>query len=170
MVEGHGEREAGYELLETAVKVEFEILASKSTPSHAGENIVVTTAEIQLAGEDEPGTDVEWGAFGFMFALAVQSFHDARPRGVSDIDFVENDEFTVADLFRCLRYERGELRFTSDYVRGRCMKTDVTIRPDGKVEIETRNRGESLFRWLDRFKGKKPLTVVGGEGETDPSG
>ena len=168
MLEGHGDRVAGYELLETAVKVEFEILAKKSVPSLAGESIVVTTAEIQLGGEDEPGTDVEWGAFGIMFALAVQSFHDARPRGVSEIDFAESDEFTVADLFRCLRYERGELRFSSDYVRGRCMKTDVTIRPNGKVVIETRNRGESLYRWLDRLQGTKPLTVVGTGGPSQP--
>ena len=34
---------------------------------------------------------VEWAAFGFIFALGVLSFHDARPRGVSAEEFRENE-------------------------------------------------------------------------------
>jgi hypothetical protein len=154
------DRDAAYELLEAAARLDFEILKRESVPSPAGDNMVVTTAELRLGGEYEPGEDAEWGSFGFIFGIAVLSFADARPRGISDADFLANDEFTLADLFRCLRYERGELRFASDYVRGRCMKTDVTVRPDGTVRLQTRDRGEALFRWVDRFKGKTPLAVV----------
>jgi hypothetical protein len=88
------------------------------------------------------------------------SFHDARPRGVSGMDFKERDEFTVADLHDHLRYERSELHFSADYVRGRCLKTDITIRPDGRVTIETRNRGESAPRWVQLPKGRKHLAAV----------
>ncbi len=80
--------------------------------------------------------------------------------GVSDIDFVEDDEFTVADLFECLRFANGELRFSADYLRGRCMKTDITVRRDGRVSLSTRNRGQAALRWLDRLQGKKNLRLV----------
>ena len=107
-------------------------------------------------GEDQ----VEWGAFGVIFTLAALSFNDARPRGNSDADFVEKDEFTVADLFDCLSFVRGELRFEADYVRGRCMKTDIVVQSDGQVILQTRARGESALRWVERLQGKKALEVV----------
>ena len=75
--------------------------------------------------------------------------------------FEEGDEFSVADLVDCLRYVSGELRFAADYVRGRCMKTDVTVRPDGTATLATRCRGEAATRWVGRLKGKK---VEGEEG------
>jgi len=110
MNEAPADREAAVELLKTAALVDFEIVKRHAALSPAGDNIVITTVELQFGGEDEPGADVEWVAFGFIFAMTVLSFADARPRGVSDKDFVEDDQFTVADLFRCLRYERGQLQ------------------------------------------------------------
>ena len=94
--------------------------------------------------------------------MAALSFNDARPRGVSDRYFLERDEFTVTDFCASLRYERGELDLSIDYVRGRCVKTDITVRPDGRVTIETRGRGDAVLRWLDRIQGKRLLTVVPG--------
>jgi hypothetical protein len=41
--------------------------------------------------------DVEHGALVLMFALAVLSFHDGRPRGRSHVNYVERDEWTVDD-------------------------------------------------------------------------
>ncbi|HVO72063.1 MAG TPA: hypothetical protein VMT24_18565 [Aggregatilineaceae bacterium] len=110
--------------------------------------------------EEDPADIAEWAAFGLIFALAVLSFADARPRGQSDIDFLEDDEFTVADLFECLRFSNGELRFSVDYLRGRCMKTDITVRRDGRMTLSTRNRGQAALRWLDRLEGKKTLKLV----------
>ena len=152
----------GHKLIETATLVSFDIIEEDTQPSADGEE---TCVRIQLLlGEEEEDSertaDVEWGAFGFIFALAVLSFRDARPRGASGMHYEDNDEFSVADLMENLRYERGELRFTSDYVRGRCMKTDVTVCPNGLVTLTTRTRGESALRWVDRLKGKKLLQVV----------
>ncbi len=44
-------------------------------------------------------------ALGVIYALGVLSFHDARPRGNSGMDFAEKDDWTVADLLRGLRRE-----------------------------------------------------------------
>jgi hypothetical protein len=112
-----------------------------------------------MMGED-PADIAEWASFGLIFALAVFSFADARPRGLSEQDFVDADEFTVSDLFECLRFVNGELRFTSDYLRGRCMKTDITVRKGGRLILSTRNRGKTALRWLDRLQGKKMLALV----------
>ena len=57
--------------------------------------------------------DVEDGA------LAVLSFHDARPRGNSHIDYLDDDEWTLDDLCSHLRFWRGALCLDTDYVRGR---------------------------------------------------
>jgi hypothetical protein len=114
----------------------------------------------EVDDDGEPTEDYQWGDFGFIFCIAVMSFHDARPRGVSGMDFEEGDEFTVADFHDHLRYERSELHFSTDYLRGRCMKTDVTIRSDGSVTVRTRNRGESAIRWLRLLKGRKHVEPV----------
>jgi len=71
-------------------------------------------------------------------------------------------------LTACL-FKHGELRLHTDYVRGRSMKTDVTIRPDGSVTLTTWGRGQSALRWLDDLQGKKRFAVVPTTGpETSP--
>ena len=76
------ERMAGYKLVETGTLVHFDIIKSDvERPEVIDETLV--RIEMQL-GEEEDGErteDVEWGAFGFIFVLAVQSFADARPPG-----------------------------------------------------------------------------------------
>ena len=155
------DRPAGYKLIETGTLVEFEIVDTKVEPAPDGETSFVRIA-LQLGGLDGgDGEDqVEWGAFGVIFTLAALSFNDARPRGNSDADFVEKDEFTVADLFDCVSFVRGELRFEADYVRGRCMKTDIVVQSDGQVILQTRARGESALRWVERLQGKKKALEV----------
>ena len=93
------DRMTGHKLIETAMLVSFDI-AEDAKPSADGEE---TCVRIQmLLGEEEEDrertADVEWGAFGFIFALAVLSFRDARPRGASGMHYEDNDEFSVADL------------------------------------------------------------------------
>jgi hypothetical protein len=111
--------------------------------------------------EEEEGEDVvAWGALGFIFVLAMLSFGDARPRGGSTLEYVEHDELEVFDFLEGLRFERGELHFYGDYIRGRRVKTGITVQRDGTVEIETFGRGKSATRWLDRLQGKKPLQAV----------
>jgi hypothetical protein len=103
---------------------------------------------------------------GFIYAVGLLSFHDARPRGVSEIHFQARDDWTSADMLRHLRYERGALTFDADYLRGRMMKTSLAIRRDGSFLLDNTNRGEAATRWITRLQGKK----VHGGGVIDPRG
>lgn len=84
-------------LFETGTLVQFRILDTHTEAAPDGENLFV---RVDLVLEDdehdvEPEEIVEWGAFGFLFALAALSFHDARPRGASELDFETEDVLTV---------------------------------------------------------------------------
>ena len=104
--------------------------------------------------------DVSWGAIPLIYVIGALSFGDARPRGGSDIDYQEKDEWCFGDMMPRLQLERGALVFDADYVRGRMVKTSVTVGPDGKFVVETRNRHEMAVRWLRSIKGKKHLQLV----------
>ena len=110
--------------------------------------------------DEDPEDIVEWGAFGFMFVLALLSFADARPREASVLDYDETDELTVSDFLVCLSFRRGVLEFHADYIRGRRVKTDIAIRSDGSVTLTTIGRGKAPFHWLDRIQGKKAMRVI----------
>ncbi len=157
------DKSTGHRLLETGAVVGFRIIETGVEPSPDGETFTVSV-ELELGeGDDEDAADVvEWGAFGFIFVLAVLSFADARPRGMSEADYDENDQFRVSDLVEGLSFEQGELHFSADYVRGRCLKTDIRVTKEGRVMLATRARGKQALRWLDQLQGKKLLRVVDG--------
>lgn len=67
---------------------------------------------------------------------------------------MKGDEWTAADMLRHIRFERGELRFYTDYVRGRMMKTEVIVRANGTVTLTTTNRGEAAKRWVEKLQRK----------------
>jgi hypothetical protein len=155
-------RAAGLSLLESGTLVEFEITG---TQIHEGPDPAEFSMQIDLQFPQDPETeenDLEWGALGFLFVIGVLSFVDARPREYSVIEYAEKDEFQVGDLVQNLRWERGELKFSADYIRGRRMKTDLVLRPDGSGRLMTTGRGKAPLVWLERLKGKKPLQIVGG--------
>ena len=158
-------------LLETGNLVLFRVVDTHTELSPDKENVFVR-ADLVFEDDDDdtdPSEIVEWAAFGFLFTLAAISFHDARPRGISELDYQSNDAFTVADFLDCLSFEHGELRLQTDYIRGRSMKTDVTIRADGSVTLTTWGRGQSASRWLDDLQGKKRFALVPAAGpETLP--
>ncbi len=104
--------------------------------------------------------DVSWGAVPLIYVIGTLSFSDARPRGSSDIDYEEKDEWRFGDMLPRLHFERGTLVFDADYVRGRMMKTRVTVGHDGKFVVETKNRHEMAVRWLRALKGKKHIRLV----------
>ena len=56
----------------------------------------------------------------------------------------------------------------TDYVRGRMMKTTVTVSPDGRFTLTTTNRGEAANRWVAQLQGKKVLRPVSPAGEPKP--
>lgn len=147
-------RAAGHKLLEQAVGLDLEVTATDIQPTTDHKDSVVRI-ELQYADPE----DVEYSALGVIFALGVLSFAGAVPRGASEIDFKDHDEFGVVDLVELLRFEHGELHMYADYVRGRCMKTDVTVRKDGTVTIETVNRGQEALAWVRRLRGKKPVPL-----------
>ena len=107
--------------------------------------------------DDEISNDVEWGGFGFCFVLAVLSLADARPRGASEIDYEQDNQITLVDFLEGLSFVRGELRFHGDYIRGRRLKTNITVKVDAAVVLETLGRGKAALQWLDRMKGKKMM-------------
>jgi hypothetical protein len=148
---------AGIELLKTGTLAEFEVVETKVEPAPEGETKYVRI-EMQLRSSDdderEPEDEGESFGVGFMFVLAVMSFHDAGPRGYSEKLFIDEDEFTVGDFANALRFVRGELQLDVDYVRGRCVKTHIVIRRDGRVIVETRGRNNVALRWIDRLQGK----------------
>jgi hypothetical protein len=113
--------------------------------------------------------DVPWAAVPLIYVLSAFSFGDARPRGVSGIDYFEDDEWTLADMATRLKLERGQIVFDADYVRGRMMKTRIVVGSNGCFTIETRNRHEMALRWLDRLRGKRHIRLVaerpGGTGD-----
>ena len=160
---------AEHSLLETGTFVLFRVVDTHTELTLDKKNVFVRV-DLVFEGDDEeidPAEIVEWGAFGFLFTLAAFSFHDARPRGLSEIDFQTADEFSVADFFECLTFNEGGLRLHTDYVRGRSVKTEVTIRPDGSVTLTTWGRGQRALRWLDMLRGKKPITLVSSVDESE---
>ena len=160
------ERNVASHLLETGILVAFrqgetEVLTGPDEAEFMVRiDLTLGPEENDDEMDEDPAELAEWAAFGFLFTLAYLSFADARPRGMSEPDFVEGDELSVSDFVEGLRYERGRLRYSADYLRGRRVKTDVEVRPNGTVELATRGRGKAALRWLDRLKGKKLLEVI----------
>lgn len=149
-------------LFETGTLVQFRILDTHTEVAPDRENLFV---RVDLVLEDdehevEPEEIVEWGAFGFLFALAALSFHDARPRGMSELDFETDDVLTLADFMDALSFSHNGLSVQTDYLRGRSMKTEATVRPDGTVRLTTWGRGKSALHWLDRLQGKKRVQII----------
>jgi len=159
----------GANLLNTGTLVSFRIVEEEVLPAHdeAEFGMRLLLKFVPEEGEDDQDQDevaedtAEWGAFGFMFALGVLSFAEAKPRNLSTADYHEKDQFNVADFIEGLRFVRGELRFDVDYIRGRRIKTRIAVRANGTVRLETVGRGKAVLRWLERMRGKKLLQLVG---------
>jgi hypothetical protein len=155
-----------YELLRQATLAEIVVADTGINPTSADDRHVRIEGRLGLEEDEdgEPANDAEHYAFGFIYALGVLSFADARPRGGSGMHFEENDDWAVGDMLRRLRFERGELHFYADYVRGRCMKTTVIVRADGAFVLDAVNRGEAATRWIAKLQGKNLLRAIGGGG------
>lgn len=145
-----------HELIRSVACVDILVVKTEKRPTSAGDWHLVIEGRL---GEEEDD-DVEFAGMGLLYAIGLLSFADARPRGASEMDFNATDDWASGDMLRHFRFERGELHFYADYVRGRCMKTDVVVRRDGTFRIETTNRGEAATRWIARLQGKKVLAPV----------
>jgi hypothetical protein len=69
-----------------------------------------------------------------------------------------------SDLTALLLHDHPLSLLETDYIRGRSMKTEVTIREDGSVTLATWGRGESALRWLDQLQGKTRIAPVPASG------
>ena len=156
------DRSAGMHLLEKGMLVDFQILDVQVVPGSDDAEFGVRVNLRLGAHDDEDPSDVEWGGLGFCFVLAVLSFADARPRGASEMDYEEGDQITLLDFLEGFSFVRGELQFRGDYIRGRRLKTDIRVKANGAVIVETVGRGKAALRWLDRVKGKKMISLISG--------
>lgn len=158
-----------YELLKTAMLVSFRVVSEEVLTAPADDAEFGMRVQLKFTAEDEEEGDeddiaentAEWGSFGFMFALGVLSFADARPRNASVLEYEEKDDFRLADFIERLRFVRGQLRFEADYIRGRRIKTRIAARSDGTVTLETAGRGKAALRWLEQLQGRKLMQLVG---------
>jgi hypothetical protein len=141
-------------LVKDATLLDIEVVESKIEPTPGDDDYHV---RMTLNVDEDL---VETCAFGLIFTLGLLSFHDGRPRGYSGKFFEDDDEWTVGDMLRHLEFKNGHLYFYADSVRGRCMKTNVEVTSEGKVVLETFNRGQAATRWVDRVRGKKFVEAV----------
>ena len=147
----------GYQLLYETVGIQIEIISNHYEESPGFEGAGNTYQEIVFQiKEEEP--DI-W-AIGVLFTLSLMSFSFAAPRGASEMHFVPDEEWNMEYFVKGLRFRWKKLCFTSDYVSGRLMKTDIAFEPDGKVTLTTSNRGKGSERWLTHLQGKKHITAV----------
>ncbi len=137
------------EYIGQAVASDFKLVELNS--SQVGD---IPTQQIRLLIDED---DVETSAFGILYSVSLLSFLQARPAGVSEIDFREQDVWSAEDLFRHLSFEHGRLHFYADYVRGRLMKTTVEISKDGSLVIETINRADEATQWAEYLLGKRGM-------------
>ena len=154
-----GDISAGMHLIDKGSLVEFKILDVQVLPGPDDAEFGFRI-DLRLGEEEEDSNDVEWGGLGFCFVLAVLSFADARPRGASEIEYQDDDQITLMDFLEGFSFVSGELHFRGDYIRGRRLKTDISVRPDGMVRLETVGRGKAALQWLDRLKGKKMMSLI----------
>lgn len=143
----------GYELIAQVAGLEIEVLATKTTPTTDDDFLI----EMECRVEKE---DVEVSAFGILFTLAALSFSEAKPAGSSVIDFEEEDAFQVADLVEHMHFSRAGLELDLDYLRGRRMKTRITLDAKGRLFIRTMGRDLAPERWVMTLQGKKRLRLV----------
>jgi hypothetical protein len=151
------EESIGNRLLAETIGIPIEIISNDYQETPAIENTVNTYQEIVFQiKEDEPD---DW-AIGVLFSLSLMSFTFAAPRGISEIHFIPDEDWSLEYFLQGLRYRWRKICFTSDYVSGRLMKTDIDFESGGKVKIVTRNRGRGAERWLTHLQGKKHINPV----------
>jgi len=146
-----------FKLLEETVGIPIEIISNDFKELPGFEGAVNTYQEIVFQIKEEEPDD--W-AIGVLFTLSLMSFSFAAPRGVSEMHFVPDEEWNLGYFVGGLNFRWKKLSFTSDYVSGRLMKTDICFESGGKVTLTTRNRGRGAERWLTHLQGKKHIRPV----------
>jgi hypothetical protein len=146
-----------YQLLEGTIGISIEITFNdfQETPGYEGSVNTYQKVIFQLKEEDP-----DICAFGVLFALSLMSFTYAAPRGYSAEYFIPDEQWNLGYFIQGLEFKRKCLCFSSDYISGRLMKTDITFESGGKVTLSTINRGRGAERWLIHLQGKKHIKPV----------
>jgi len=146
-----------YQLLEETIGIPIEIISNdfQETPGYEGSVNTYQKVIFQLKEEDP-----DICAFGVLFALSLMSFTYAAPRGYSAEYFIPDEQWNLGYFIQGLEFKRKCLCFSSDYISGRLMKTDITFESGGKVTLSTINRGRGAERWLIHLQGKKHIKPV----------
>ena len=146
-----------YQLLEETIGISIEITFNdfQETPGYEGSVNTYQKVIFQLKEEDP-----DICAFGVLFALSLMSFTYAAPRGYSAEYFIPDEQWNLGYFIQGLEFRRKCLCFSSDYISGRLMKTDITFESGGKVTLSTINRGRGAERWLIHLQGKKHIKPV----------
>jgi hypothetical protein len=151
------EKTIGFKLLEDIIGTRIKILSNHYQELPGGDDQVNTYQTITFQVEEEEPDDL---AIGILFCLSLMSFTYSAPRGFSEIEFIPDEKWNLGYFVQGLRFRNGSLCFSSDYVSGRHMKTDIIFEPGGKVTIATRNRARGAERWLINLQGKKHIEAV----------
>ena len=153
------DRKVGFRLLEETIGItKIKVISNEYKEFPAGQEGDFNTFHKIVFQIDEEEPDIS--AFGVLFSLSLMSFTYAAPRGYSEIEFIPDEDWSMAYFVQGLSFEDGRLCFSSDYVSGRLMKTDIRFEPGGKVTLETRNRGKGADRWMIHLQGKKHIKAV----------
>ena len=154
----YASRQAGFKLMEGTIGLFNMKIVSNEYEEIPGYVDTVNSFHkiVFKVEEDEP----EIYAMGILFCLAMMSFVDAASRGVSGNYFIPDEDWSLGYFVDGLKYKYGPICYSSDYVSGRMMKTDIIFDKDGKVTLTTRNRGKSADKWLTFLQGKKHLQKV----------
>jgi len=152
------EKTISYQLLEGTIGIPIiEIVSNNFEETPGYEGSVNTYQEIVFQIKEEE-SDIY--VFGILFALSLMSFTYAAPRGYSDEYFIPDEQWNLGYFIQGLEFRRKCLCFSSDYISGRLMKTDIIFESGGKVTLSTRNRGRGAERWLMHLQGKKHIKPV----------
>lgn len=138
-----------YQMISEAIGIPIKIVSNEFNEFHGNTHQKI----IFIVEEEEP----DIFAFSILFTLSLMSFTFSAPRGYSENLFIPDEEWTLEYFMQNLRFEKGRLEFSSDYVSGRHMKTDIIFEPGGRVTLETRNRGKGADRWILHLQGKKHI-------------
>ena len=151
------EKPTAVRLLTETIGIRLNILSNDYEETRGYEDCLLSHHRIVFQIEEEEPDD---RAIGVLFCLSLMSFTYAVPRGMSEIEFMPDEEWNLGYFVQGLRFWLKAICFTSDYVSGRLMKTDINFEPGGKVTITTRNRGRGAERWLLDLQGKKHIQAV----------
>lgn len=144
-------------LLKQTVGTPVKIISNEYEEVPYGDGQVNSYQKIVFQVQEE---EPDLWAIGILFTLSLMSFTYSAPRGYSEKLFIPDEEWNCSYFVNGLEFERGAVRFSSDYVSGRLMKTDIVFEPGGKVTLTTRNRARGAERWLMNLQGKKHIQQV----------